>query len=379
MSKNKRLKTEAIRESGSQRVKESGIEDKRQETKSYHLISISLILVISIAIYSNTFKNGFVYDDHFTIVDNIFIKDWKNLSDLLSKDYFSRSGEATYRPVVTLSYFIDYYLWGLKPFGYHLTNLLLHSVNVILFYLFTISLLRDRGVAFLAALLFAVHPVLTEAVNAISYREDILIVVFLLPSFLLFLKISNSSMNKIRWWTFYILSLLLYLLALFSKEMAITFPLLLIGYHFCFKDKEEWQKGNSFFYYLSSYVVVTIFYLFLYLAPFINPNLTPFGYHRAEGLSSPNTLTRLLALPQVLLKYLWLIMVPWELKADYVIKVSWSSVLFSILLISIIGATVFHLSKIYRKELFGLLWFFVSLLPVMNIVPINVELLWTIR
>ena len=375
MSKNKRLKTEAIRESGSQRVKESGIEDKRQETKSYHLISISLILVISIAIYSNTFKNGFVYDDHFTIVDNIFIKDWKNLSDLLSKDYFSRSGEATYRPVVTLSYFIDYYLWGLKPFGYHLTNLLLHSVNVILFYLFTISLLRDRGVAFLAALLFAVHPVLTEAVNAISYREDILIVVFLLPSFLLFLKISNSSMNKIRWWTFYILSLLLYLLALFSKEMAVTFPLLLVVYYICFKDKEGWQKGSSFFYYFSGYTVVTIFYLFLYLAPFINPDLTPFGSHKPEGFSYPNTLTRLLTLPQVLLKYLWLIMVPWKLTADYVVKfsLSWAepSVLFSIFLLSVIGAAVFHLSKIYRKELFGLLWFFVSLLPVMNIVPIN--------
>jgi len=375
MSKKKRAETKnEISQEG-----QSEVVRPLKEPLKKHLIPIFILLILTIGVYSNTLKNGFVFDDYFIIIDNIFIKDWKNLSGLLSKDYFSRSGEATYRPVVTLSYFVDYSLWGLKPYGYHLTNVLIHSVNAVLVFLFVLLLIKGRRAAFLAALLFAVHPVLTEAVNAISLREDLLIVFFLLPAFLLFLKVSNSSMNKIRWWTFYILSLLLYLLALFSKEMAITFPLLLIGYHFCFKDKEEWQKGNSFFYYLSSYVVVTIFYLFLYLAPFINPNLTPFGYHRAEGLSSPNTLTRLLALPQVLLKYLWLIMVPWELKADYVIKVSWSSVLFSILLLSIIGATVFHLSKRYRKELFGLLWFFVSLLPVMNIVPINVELLWTIR
>ena len=367
MSKKKRAETKKeISQEG-----QSEVVRPLKEPLKKHLIPIFILLILTIGVYSNTLKNGFVFDDYFIIIDNIFIKDWKNLSGLLSKDYFSRSGEATYRPVVTLSYFVDYSLWGLKPYGYHLTNVLIHSVNAVLVFLFVLLLIKGRRAAFLAALLFAVHPVLTEAVNAISLREDLLIVFFLLPAFLLFLKVSNSSMNKIRWWTFYILSLLLYLLALFSKEMAITFPLLLIGYHFCFKDKEEWQKGNSFFYYLSSYVVVTIFYLFLYLAPFINPNLTPFGYHRAEGLSSPNTLTRLLALPQVLLKYLWLIMVPWELKADYVIKVSWSSVLFSILLLSIIGATVFHLSKRYRKELFGLLWFFVSLLPVMNIFPIN--------
>src|SRR3990170_234264 len=130
MSKNKKLKKEAIRESdlsaqaGSQRVKESGIEDKRQETKSYHLISISLILIISIAIYSNTLKNGFVYDDAKTIVNNTLIKNLDNLPKLLPPlnpllnkegkgvvDYFAASGEMSYRPVVTLTYFIDYWLY----------------------------------------------------------------------------------------------------------------------------------------------------------------------------------------------------------------------------------------------------------------------------
>src|SRR3989338_6086886 len=265
MSKRKKTKEQSDK-------KPEIIGEKPSTTKNLHILSVLLILVISIAIYSNTLKNGFVYDDRFTIVDNIFIKDWKNLPELFSKTYFSRSGEETYRPIVTLTYFLDYSLWGLKPFGYHLTNLFLHSANVVLVYLFALSLFPlnkggqgvVRWIAFLTALLFSIHPVQAEAVNAISFREDLLVVLFLLPALLLFLKVSDpSSMDKIRWWTFYILSLLLYLLALFSKEMAVILPLLLIGYHLCFGYKGEEQKWNTFIYYLSGYVAVTLIYLFL--------------------------------------------------------------------------------------------------------------------
>ncbi len=377
MKRNKRkqainqLQSEADKKQEERSRKQEIIGEKPSTIKFHHILSISLILLISVAIYSNTLKNGFVYDDESTIVNNTLIKDFRNISKLFKKEYFTVSGEISYRPVVTLTYFFDYAFFGIKPWGYHLTNLLLHAANVILVYLFAYSLLGEFWIASLSALLFSLHPVQSEAVNAISYREDILIAFFLLPAFLIFLKISNSSINEIRWWTFYILSLLLYLLALFSKEMAVTFPLLLIGYHICFKNKEGWQKGNSFFYYLSGYAVVTLVYLFLYLAPFVNPDLT-FGNHKPEGVSYPDTFIRLLALPKVLLKYLWLILFPWELKADYVVKISrsWTE-LFSIFLLLVIGAAVFHLSKRYRKELFGLLWLFISLLPVMNIVPIN--------
>lgn len=360
-----------------------------EEPLKKHLIPIFILLAITVGVYFNSLFNGFVYDDRFTITNNLFIRDWNNLTGLFSKDYFSRSGEATYRPVVTLSYFIDCSLWGLKPFGYHFTNVLLHLVNVVFVYLFVLSLLkqppvplnkegikgvvsilpcRNRWIAFLTALLFSIHPVQTEAVNAISFREDLLVVFFLLPAFLLFLKVSNlSSTDKIRWWTFYILSLLLYLLALFSKEMAITFLLLLIGYLLCFGSKDGRQERRTFIYLSIGYVAVTLIYLLLYFGPFGNPKPTLFSY--------PDILIRLLTLPKVIAQYLWLILIPWKLKADYVVRFSQSwaepSVLFPIFLLSVIGAAVFRLSKIYRKELFGLLWFFVSLLPVMNIVPIN--------
>ncbi|MBI5750153.1 MAG: hypothetical protein HZA00_13630 [Nitrospinae bacterium] len=106
-------------------------------SRQHHILSISLILLISIAIYSNTLKNGFVYDDEVTVVNNTLIKNLDNLPKLFSRtDYFATSGEMSYRPVVTLTYFIDYAIYGLKPYGYHLTNLLLHAMNGVLLYIF---------------------------------------------------------------------------------------------------------------------------------------------------------------------------------------------------------------------------------------------------
>src|SRR3989338_549737 len=129
MSKNKRLKKEAIRESdlsaqaGSQRVKESGIEGKRQETKSYHLISISLILLISIAIYSNTLSSPFVFDDTDSIEYNYKIRDLSNFYNLSGTRYIG-----------FLSFALNYHFGGLNVFCYHIVNIIIHIINGLLVY-----------------------------------------------------------------------------------------------------------------------------------------------------------------------------------------------------------------------------------------------------
>jgi len=118
---------------------------QRQEAKLYHILSVSLILIISIAIYSNTLKNGFVYDDESTIVNNTLIKDFSNISKLFTKEYFISSAEASYRPVVTFTYFLDYAIYGLNPYGFHLTNLILHAINGVLLYIFLTSLITHHS------------------------------------------------------------------------------------------------------------------------------------------------------------------------------------------------------------------------------------------
>ncbi|MCB1196014.1 hypothetical protein KDK77_07495, partial [bacterium] len=85
-----------------------------------------IIVFLTLLTYANTLNNQFAYDDVSVIVENDFITSWDNLRAFFSRDYFNGAGEQSYRPLVTLSYFIDYQVWGKNPFGYHLTNLILH-------------------------------------------------------------------------------------------------------------------------------------------------------------------------------------------------------------------------------------------------------------
>ncbi|MBI5678840.1 MAG: hypothetical protein HZC52_10230, partial [Planctomycetes bacterium] len=204
-----------------------------------------IIIFISILLYLNTLRNTFVYDDAYVISENYFIKYLGNLPKLFTKDYLPLSGELSYRPIVTLTYFFDYAIWRLNPLGYHLTNVILHTVNVFLFYLFMKTISRNSSLSILATLLFLSHPLLTETVNAVCYREDILASIFFLLSFIYFGKILvpfrkegvPAQQTSTRFVLYYTVSCGSYCLALFSKEMAITLPVLLVIFALLFSSQ----------------------------------------------------------------------------------------------------------------------------------------------
>src|SRR5260221_13011559 len=115
-------------------------------------------------VYVNALHNPFVYDDYHTVVENTSIERLSNLRGIVLHDVT--------RPIVNFSYAADRALWGAKPIGFHVTNVLLHMLNVVLVFTLGRRLAhdRDRGVlvAFAAAVLFAAHPMMTEAVGYIS-------------------------------------------------------------------------------------------------------------------------------------------------------------------------------------------------------------------
>ena len=102
------------------------------------LLVVFLLFIVAL-LYANTLNNGFVYDDMAVVVRNGFIRDMDNLKHLFSPEYFARSGigqmtnsgEGSWRPLVTFSYFIDYRIGGTKSTGYHLTNLFWHGAVVV--------------------------------------------------------------------------------------------------------------------------------------------------------------------------------------------------------------------------------------------------------
>jgi len=190
---------------------------------------ILLVVLISIAVYANTLWNGFVYDDTVQILENPWIRDLRYLPDILGSDvwgFLKDPGLSKhYRPLLNLIYSLDYRLFGLNPSGFHLTNMLLHAGASSLVFLVALALSGSRRTAFIAGILFAAHPVHTEAVAWVACISETSLAVFYLLSFLLYIKEKPA------------LSGAAFFLALLSKEVALTLPAVLIAYDLSLRGK----------------------------------------------------------------------------------------------------------------------------------------------
>ena len=330
-----------------------------------------LISSFSILLYLNTTHGKFVYDDFKIIVENCFIKEWKYFPKIFTKDYFTISGEMSYRPIVTISYFIDYAIWRLNPFGFHITNIILHTLNTVLFYLFLNAVIQNKKIVLLSTLFFVTHLALLETVNCIGYREDLLSATFLLVSLIYFVKsdtILYKKSDKRRFTLYYAISLLSYLCALFSKEMAITLPLLLLLFTI-FSGEKIWPgilkrfKGIYI-----GYIAVSLFYIIIRFIVFKNHELKA-AYQPGGFLV--NTLTMI----KILASYIKLSFFPFNLNADYVVPLVKTPLegAFVLSITFLISILIILAILVKSRNMFAcwMAWFFIMILPVMNILPIG--------
>ena len=183
-------------------------------------------------VYVNALHNPFAYDDYRTVVNNSSIQ-------TLSRPQAILLYEIT-RPLTNLTYALDRAMWGASSLGFHVTNVLLHMANVALLFLLAWKLVEDRQasgntarppisspatVAFCAAALFAVHPMMTEAVGYISARPDVLSGTLFLIAFLAGRRFLRGG--SIAWW---IATVALWVAALLAKETAVVLPAVLWCY-----------------------------------------------------------------------------------------------------------------------------------------------------
>lgn len=182
-------------------------------------------------VYLNALDNPFIYDDQRLIVENVALETPSRVVNVLRRD-------AT-RPIVALSYAIDRVVWGPTPFGFHLTSVLLHMLNTGLLFLVAWRVLEDRVKAGLggvdvglplvastaAAVVFATHPMMTQAVGYISGRSEVISTTWLLLALLSarswFLTGRAASLA---------VTFALWLAAMMSKETAIVFPVALLAF-----------------------------------------------------------------------------------------------------------------------------------------------------
>jgi tetratricopeptide (TPR) repeat protein len=232
--------------------------------------AILILLIFSLGLYYKTLNAELLSLD-----DKGLVYSYNNGNTDIKNFFFPQETHSYYRPVIQLSFLIDYLIWMDHESGFHLTNIILHSANVLLVYILCQFILKLQVpgsrfqvktmnmehyiIAFFAALIFAIHPINTEAVNFISARTDILATFFVLISFLLFLYYKNPSLiPRLSSLVFLFLSVLTYLLAILSKEVALTLPLIIIAYEYFSSRRFKTILGLSIFFALP---VIIYFYL----------------------------------------------------------------------------------------------------------------------
>ena len=226
--------------------------------------SIFLLIVLVLVVYGNTLNASWHLDDRTNILDNKNVHVTSLSFDDWSKSVlppFNDPGKATsglsglYRPVAMLTFAINWFLGGADVFGYHLVNIGLHCVTSILLFFTCLHILNtplingryqenDCFIAFLATALWALHPIQTQAVTYVVQRMAVLADLFYLAGICLYLEGRNSNSFKKRA-LFFGMGILSYMLALGSKQNAITLPAacLLVEIVF-FQPHGFWNQGR---------------------------------------------------------------------------------------------------------------------------------------
>ena len=182
------------------------------------LVALALLLAVTALAYAGSLGNGFVWDDHDVVEQNPLNRSTASLPQLFAMSDSITGWPAThyYRPLARATYLLDYQVFGLRPWGYHLENLLLHLVNVLLLFCVARTLFGANLPSLLAAALFALHPGIAEPVFAIFARNTLLALMFMLLTFLAFRRSLGTGRGG-----YGILAALLLFLGLLSKETAL--------------------------------------------------------------------------------------------------------------------------------------------------------------
>ncbi len=330
-------------------------------------IVIVLLVCVCLAAYHNSLRSGFTYDDHGIIVGNHFLTRARYLGHLLhvwDQSYYEKFLERSYRPVVTLSYFMDYGLWRLRPFGYHLVNLLCHAGTVVLLFILLLQVFGKAASAFAGAALYAVHPALTEAINSIAFREDILAGLFVCGSFVSYVQWRRAQRRGLPW---AIVSVALFIAALLSKESAIVLAAFLVLYEICFAP--DGRRAFSSFPLYGLFMAIALLYGYLRMSILQYASAPPHAYPGGSFY------TNVLTMPKVLASYLRIAIIPTHLSIDHVVEPETAffraRVIGPMLVILLyLGALVISARR-SKVVFFALGWFAAGLLPVANIVPIK--------
>jgi len=187
------------------------------------LFALAGLLLGTALTFASTFKFGWVYDDVPQIPQNQNLQ-WSHLGFLFTHHLWASAtatGGRFYRPLLTLWFLINKSIFGLHPHWFHITTVLAHAAAAALAFFVARSLLKENGAALFTAAIFALHPLQAESASWISSVNDSLAAALCFASFLTYRKARARQQYSSGWW---MLASVLFLLALFTKEVSIVLP-----------------------------------------------------------------------------------------------------------------------------------------------------------
>jgi tetratricopeptide (TPR) repeat protein len=336
------------------------------------------VMVITAFAYFNSLNGEFVYDDLFQILKNPSLASLTNIPKMFVQSVWqfmnASSQDAVglyYRPIFNSILIINYQIFGQSVFGWHLVSLLLHLATTYLVYKIAAQWELPKEIALTAALFFGLHPVHSESVAWISALPDPLAAVFLLLSLLCYERYYRGKLWQASQKYLMILSLVFAFFAIFSKEVAVAFPIFLGLREFFDKQEEDSltaRIARSIQRAIPFYGLVVFYLIARYYALGFLSKSDP----KTVGISTGQLL---FTIPTILLQYVRMLFFPFHLSIiyaqEYLTTPSdprfWAS---AIVLIAMFAFAywVTRKSQIGRRSL---IWLILFLLPVLNLKAFN--------
>jgi protein O-mannosyl-transferase len=324
---------------------------------------VLVLVAVSLAVYANALRSGFVADDDLQLLRNTFVTESHSLPEYFATDAWGFAGSHLsnyYRPLQLMVYASEYALYGDRAWAWHLVNVCVNAGAVVAAYFLLLSL-ADWELAFWASLLFTLHPMHVEAVVWVAALPD------LICGLLLFLAMLGYHYGRSRggeraWWL-YILSASAFFGALLTKETALLFPLVILSYEYFYRRRplrQLWQVWTS----LPPFAAALAIYFALRwraLGAF-TPSAAPYLH------LSPSQLA--LAAPVVLARYVGKLFAPVHFNFFYftppTVVLNRASV-GAILLLMLLAVLPFVMREKQPLLAFGVAWFLLTLAPALDI------------
>jgi hypothetical protein len=334
-----------------------------------HKFKLPIVLCLLAAavtlIYANSLSADFVYDDYAFIYNNHEIRTLTPLSKfLLSAETFSEPvTNHIFRPLASFSFALNYAANGLNPAAYRIVNVFFHVLNAFLVFL----VLRKIGFAdppsLAGALVFAVHPIHTEAVAWISGRGNVLFLFFFLLAYLLYAAVDEVSKRSSRL-LLLAAAVAAYVFSLLAKEMALPLPALLFGHDLYVRRARDIKNRMKLY---VPFILVAAAYVVL--RAHVLGTVEQVEFHGGSAYVT------FLAMLRAVVIYLKLLFVPVNMSLSRHFEPLHSlldpRVLSGLCIFVLLIAAVFALYRRHSMMSFAIFWFAVTMAPVSNVIPVN--------